>query len=239
MGTNTSEWATLDSMGVRRWAVEAERPAHVVRIADFRIDATEVTNRQFARFVRAQPRWSRDSLPAEEHNGRYLEHWPTAEGPDSAALDEPVRFVTWHAANAYCSWTRGRLPTEAEWEYAARAGATGEVYPWGRAPADSTRARFGADSPVAVRSYAPNPLGLYDLAGNVWEFVDDVWRSSYEDSVRAAARDSADERTSDARRVIRGGSYEGAPVNLRVRFRDSHPALNAGPHVGFRCAADA
>ena len=238
MGTDPAEWPALDSAGVRQWAVEAEQPAHPVRLSDFRLDATEVTNADFARFVAAEPRWSRDSLPAAEHNGHYLEHWPTADGPDSTARAEPVRYVTWHAAASYCAWAGGRLPTEAEWEFAARAGASGDAYPWGSAAADSTRARYGADAPVAVRSYAPNPLGLYDLAGNVWEFVDDVWRPTYADSTTPAARDSANDPTSDARRVIRGGSYEGAPVNMRVRFRDSHPAKNAGPHVGFRCAAD-
>ena len=239
MGTDSSEWAALDSAGVRQWAVESELPAHVVTVRDFLLDSTEVTNAEFARFVAATPAWRRDSLPAERHNGRYLEHWATATGSDSASAHEPVRFITWQAAQAFCAWRDARLPTEAEWEYAARAGAAGDVYPWGAGAPDSARARYGAETPVVVATYPANANGLYDLAGNVWEFVDDVWRDTYADSVPAARQDSAAAPASNVRRVIRGGSYEGAPVNMRVRFRDSHPSLNAGPHVGFRCARDA
>src|ERR1700737_1109646 len=213
----------------RREIFLTELPAHPVTLAPFFIDTTEVTTAAFKLFLDGHPDWTREHLPADRHNGDYLKTWsgnvcPPGEG------DFPVTFITWHAAAAYCESLEKRLPAEAEWEFAAGGGKAIE-FPWGNEMPDKTKANWsgtGTAKPAPVGSFAPSATGLYDMAGNVWEFVQDKWRDSY-----VATAESPD------RRVIRGGSFEGAAINLRIRYRDSHPEKGAGPHVGFRCARSA
>jgi formylglycine-generating enzyme required for sulfatase activity len=205
-----------------------EAPAHSVTVSDFRMDAREVTNARFSRFVKARPEWG--------------QAWKGATHPASKG-NHPVVLVTWHAAQAYCRWAGGRLPTEAEWEYAARAGDARE-FPWGAAPPTPQRANYSASGrgdTAPVGSYEPNPLGLHDLAGNVWEFLLDAWEPKYRSETQrdpVAGGPIPDEavRGVAGRRAIRGGSYAGAPANLRTRWRDSHVVTNAVAFVGFRCA---
>ena len=244
MGTDGGAVPTLrTSYGVGfRGSFENEVPAHPVKVSPLLMDRDEVTNARFAAFVEARPEWRPGNVPAERQNGRYLEHWPGGRCPPSRK-DHPVVFVTWHAAQAFCRWAGGRLPTEAEWELAARAGTDAE-FPWGDelpTPARANYAESGHDDTVPVGRYPPNPRGLHDLAGNVWEFVLDEWQERYPD---AAPRDPVgggtvpDDRilAVTGRRVVRGGSFAGAAVNLRTRWRDSHPVTNAVGFVGFRCA---
>jgi formylglycine-generating enzyme required for sulfatase activity len=203
-----------------------ELPAHSVTLRPFSIERTEVTNATFKGFLDRHPEWSRDRLPPDRHNGDYLKTWIGGGFPPGEGR-LPVTFVTWGAAVAYCESLGRRLPAEAEWEFAAGGGRAIE-FPWGDEMPGKASANWsgtGLGKPAAVGSFSPGVTGLYDMAGNVWEFVQDKWRDSY-----AATSESPD------RRVIRGGSFEGAPVNLRVRYRDSHPEKGAGPHVGFRCA---
>jgi formylglycine-generating enzyme required for sulfatase activity len=208
----------------------AEIPAYTVTIQSFALNAREVTNAEFATFVAAKPSWSKDSVSSLQSNGRYLEHWPEGR-PKSGEKDQPVTFITWHAASAYCAWREGRLPTEAEWEYASRAGRLDAEFPWGNEMPESRHARWGGSTIQGlanVGSYTPNAFGLYDMAGNVWEFVQDGWRDRYDAPIPTG--------NETARYVIRGGSWQGAAVNLRSRYRDSHSGVGAGPHIGFRCA---
>jgi formylglycine-generating enzyme required for sulfatase activity len=201
-----------------RGAFENEVPSHLVEVSAFRMDRYEVTNARFAAFAEARPEF----LPSR--------------------ADHPVVFVTWHVAQAFCRWAGGRLPTEAEWELAARAGGDSE-FPWGDelpTPARANYSESGIGDTVPVGHYPPNALGLHDLAGNVWEFVLDEWQERYPEGPQKdpiAGGPIPDERIAavTGRRVIRGGSFGGAVVNLRTRWRDSHPVTKAVGFVGFRC----
>ena len=226
-------------------AFDGEAPAHAVTLGAFRIGRHEVTNARFAEFTARHAEWSKDGLSTQMHNGHYLEHW-TGGQPPPAKLDHPVVNVTWHAAQAFCRAAGGRLPTEAEWEYAARSRADDE-FPWGSMLPDADKANYGDSGrgdTLPVGSYAPNRLGLYDVAGNVWEFVLDEWQPAYTDHAQTnpmAGGVVGDDklRSVSGRRVLRGGSYDGGVVNLRTRWRDSHEVTNAKPFVGFRCAYSA
>ena len=222
---------------------ENEIPEHIVSLSCFQIDCCPVTNERFAEFVFAHPEWSPAQLHPSMHNGQYLAHWINGAHPQEQA-DHPVVFVTWHAAQAFCRWAGGRLPTEAEWEYAARAGDDRE-FPWGDEPPSPERVNYSASglgTTTPVDTYPPNPLGLHDLAGNVWEWMLDEWEPVYSNSDRPrtdpiVGGEVADDTFQDieGRRVIRGGSFAGAVVNLRTRWRDSHIVTNATEFVGFRC----
>lgn len=221
---------------------ENEAPAHRVTVAPFRMGRYEVTNAEFAAFLTARPEWRKERVPADRQNGHYLEDWTGLRYP--AGQDRhPVVFITWHAAEAYCGWAGGRLPTEAEWEYAARGGGDAE-FPWGDALPTPDRANYrasGLDAARPVGSYPAGAFGLFDMAGNVWELLADEWREHYSDAPHdngPAGVDLSDRERLDVRgrRALRGGSYGGSIVNLRTRWRDSHEVTNATAFVGFRCA---
>ncbi len=220
-----------------------EVPKHQVTIDDFSIDQYPVTNAQFKKFTDANPEWRPDRVPRQLHNGNYLKHWNEPDVFNKKA-DHPAVNVSWYAAVAYCQWVDKRLPTEAEWEYAARGGRD-SLFPWGNEPADSTRTNFsgsGLGSTSPVGEYPANGYGIFDMAGNVWQFLADEWKpypSTPQKNPVAGGnrfRYGPDFLQVKTRRVIRGGSFDGAPVNLWVEYRDSHPPDGAQPFVGFRCA---
>ncbi len=221
---------------------ENEAPAHQVTVSDFRLDRHEVSYERFAEFLAAHPEWRRDHIAPELHNGDYLGDW-TDGRPPAGKSDHPIVFITWHSAQAFCRWAGGRLPTEAEWEFAARAGDDRE-FPWGDEPPSPERANYyrnGLQATTPVGSFPANELGLHDLAGNVWEFLLDAWVESYPDGPRTdpvAGGPVADDPILEVegRRAVRGASYGGSVVNLRTRWRDSHVVTNAVAFVGFRCA---
>jgi len=164
---------------------------------------------------------------------------PVAEQPQwSTAPDQPVVVVTWDGARTFCEAIGGRLPTEAEWEYAARGGREGTRFPWGDQsptyePKGPTGAMFEGDAGRAVGSYAPNAFGLHHMSGNVWEWVAD-WFGPYEDEAVTDPRGpSAGEF-----RVVRGGSYGDDERNLRLSNRNPNRPGNSNVNVGFRCARD-
>ncbi|HRH46019.1 MAG TPA: SUMF1/EgtB/PvdO family nonheme iron enzyme [Pyrinomonadaceae bacterium] len=222
-----------------------ETPRHKVKLDSFYLDQYEVTNADFKRFLDKNLNWQKDKIPAEFHNGKYLQDWDSNEFPKGKE-NYPVVFVTWYAAVAFCQAQGKRLPTEAEWEYAARGGLQNKIFPWGNEMPDKTRVNFSESNlkgATKVGSYPSNGYGLFDMAGNVWEFLADEWQlysSTTEIQVNPVAggdyflTDSY--RQIKTRRALRGGSYGGAPINLLVTYRDSHLPTNAGDHVGFRCA---
>ncbi len=222
---------------------EPEIPRHAVAIGSFYLDKYPVTNLQFKKFTDANPEWRPDRVASNLHNGNYLKHW---KEPDALArkANHPVVNVSWYATVAYCHWAGKRLPTEAEWERAARGGLTA-LYPWGDQPVDKSHANYsgsGIGTTTAVGTYPANGFGLYDMAGNVWQFVADEWQSypATPQKNPVAGGNLFTDGTAflnvQTRRVIRGGSWGGDPINLWVDYRDSHPPNGAQEFVGFRCA---
>jgi formylglycine-generating enzyme required for sulfatase activity len=221
---------------------EAEMPEHTVTVDRFYIDRHLVSNSQFKKFIDENATWQADRISSELANENYLRHWkPT--GIPAGRENHPVVNVSWYAAVAYCQWAGKRLPTEAEWEHAARGKLQG-LFPWGDEPVDKRRANYGGSgigSTTAVGSYPANGYGLFDMAGNVWEFLADEWRPYPSDAQRNPVAGGDLFLRGDSflkikkRRVIRGGSYGGDPINLWLEYRDSHPPENAKEFVGFRC----
>lgn len=220
-----------------------EVPKHTVTLTDFHLDKYPVTNAQFRKFTDANPQWQPDRLPRELDNGNYLKHWKDPEVFAKKA-NHPVVNVNWYTAVAYCQWVGKRLPTEAEWEYAAR-GRLNTLYPWGNEPVDGTRANYsgsglGTTSPVGT--YPANTFGLFDMAGNVWQYLADEWQAYSSEPQKNPVAGGSLFREGTAflqvktRRVVRSGSYDGVPVNLWVKYRDSHPPAGSQDFVGFRCA---
>jgi len=226
----------------RQQLFQDEIPKHIVTLADFYMDKCPVSNAEFKKFTDANPRWRRDHLPPDLDNGNYLKHWEL--GALTREADHPIVNVNWYAAVAYCRWEGKRLPTEAEWEYAARGGLN-VTFPWGDQPVDESRANFsgsGLGTTTPVGTYPPNGYGLFDMAGNVWQWLADEWRSYSTAAQKNPIAggdlflDGAAFLSVTTRRVIRGGSFAGAPVNLWVEYRDSHPPNGSREFVGFRCA---
>jgi formylglycine-generating enzyme required for sulfatase activity len=222
---------------------EAEIPKHTVTVSSLYIDRKLVSNLQFKRFIDENAAWQVGHISSDLHNGNYLRHWKPTGFP-AGHENHPVVNVSWYAAVAYCQWRGKRLPTEAEWEHAAKGGLQG-LFPWGNDPVDKGRANYGGSGiggTTAAGSYPANGYGLFDMAGNVWEFLADEWQpyTSVAQHHPVVGGDLFAHGDSflkiKTRRVIRGGSYGGELINLWVEYRDSHPPENAKDFVGFRCA---
>lgn len=214
-----------------------ERPQQTVRFTSgFRLDATEVTNSAYARFVEANSQWSKAGIDRKLNGlgpeyggiGTYLEDWKGA-APPAGKADYPVTSVSWYAAKAYCVWAGKRLPTEAEWEYAARAGTT-TAYWWGD-EWDATRAVSRKQIQPVGEARRTNPWGLADMLGNVWE-----WTSTQFRPYPYRADDGREDPSGDPSRVTRGGSFIDSPQLLRAARRHSETPSQPSIDVGFRCA---
>ena len=222
-----------------------EKPVHTVYVDGFYIDKYEVTNAQYKKFVDANPQWRKNRIPRAYHNGSYLSDWNGNDYP-SGKGEHPVTHVSWYAAMAYAQWAGKRLPTEAEWEKAARGGAVGQRYPWGNS-IDSDKANYGTDSTTRVGTYPPNNYGLYDMAGNVREWCLDAYQGGfYKSSQRrnplagGTLTEIVTRFTSQKdSRVLRGGSWSSPAQGMRVADRLGYTPTYAYPYVGFRCAKSA
>lgn len=203
-----------------------EQPVHRVFLDSFYLDTFEVTNGQFAKFVAAilsEPPWG----------------FADQETPVLHA-ERPVRWVNWLEATGYCLWAGKRLPTEAEWEKAAR-GPEGRLYPWGSDPPTPLHAVFGLKegtetvAPIGNRNKGKSPYGVHDLAGNLYEWVADWYDDTFYTPMPALNPRGPIEGTT---KVQRGGSYTNGPYRLRAAFRTKGDPTEHDPHVGFRCAQD-
>jgi formylglycine-generating enzyme len=215
----------------RNGAGADEGPEHEVVLRAFEIDRYEVTVSEYREFVRAK----NYKTGAEQQNRPWNETWRA----DSAGADgdRPVRNVTHFDAFNYCAWKGKRLPSEAEWEYAAR-GSDGRLYPWGPAFAQ-VNALSGQNpdaKPPRVGETTGNrsPFGAYDMAGGVWEWVEDYYAPDF--YAQPAARDNPRGPDRGDQRVVRGGSHTNSPEDMTVtrRIKADPPAVNRD--FGFRCA---
>jgi len=233
-------------------ADEDERPVHRVHVGEFLISRFPVTQDEYARFVRAAgyppPDLREPPLIAAGSDeifrdlaSRYV--WRDAAPPGGHG-SHPVVLVRYDDAVAYCRWLTDeigrfiRLPTEAEWEKAARGGMDGSKYPWGN-QIDPSRANFLADAAVKRQrgtrptgTYPPNGYGLYDMAGNVWEWVSDWYGRDY-----YGAGEAVDPRgpLSGTLRIVRGGSWVNDDVSmLRCAYRHKVPPDTYAYSIGFR-----
>ena len=199
----------------------------------FHLARHPVTNRQFARFVQTT-----GYRPTDSESGRFLAHWRGGSCP-SALLEHPVVFVSWLDATAYCRWAGRRLPSEAEWEKAAR-GTDGRRYPWGREDPSERLANFGRPvggrtAPVGQCPAGASPYGCEDMAGNVWEWCED--RDSprfYLHGPEHNPRNTAGAAT--APHVVRGGAFAFDARALRSYARNAFQAPFRLEYLGFRVA---
>jgi len=201
-----------------------ESPARPVTLArGFWLDVTEVTVASYRAFCRATGRAAPPPPPFAQGDGH------------------PVVNVTWDDAAAFCTWTGGRLPSEAEWEYAARGGRAGATYPWGdlagheHANYQGREGRDAWSNTAPVGSFAANGFGIHDVAGNVWEWTADWYASEARADSAAAAGAGPPDGTL---KVLRGGSFAYPPRSLRLSNRGKFPPGQRHESFGFRCARD-
>ena len=214
---------------------EDEEPVHEVYLDDFYIDVYEVTNARYTECVDTgdcDPPSSSESYSRDSYYG------------DPDYDDYPVIYVSWHDAQTYCQWRAARLPTEAEWEKAARGGLQGKSYPWGDENplcehGVENGAKFDDDDRCndtdtePVGGFSPNGYGLYDMAGNIWEWVGDWYDAYYYGS---SSSDNPQSPHSGVYRVLRGGSWLSNPSGLRAAHRLRNVPNGRGYSLGFRCA---
>lgn len=299
---------TFEMGGDNEQASEDEYPKHKVTVQPFYMDATEVTNAQFRKFVEAtgyvttaekKPSWDelKQSLPPgtpkpadsllqaaslvfKPSNGPvdlndYSQwwswvsgaNWKHPEGPKSNINGKdnyPVVHISWFDAMAYCKWAGKRLPTEAEWEFAARGGLINNIYPWGNEhiskgtkKANSWEGNFpylntvsdGFVKTAPVKTYPSNKYGLFDMAGNVWEWCSDLYNNKYYEELAnkttinpQGPRKSFDpQEPYTTKRVLRGGSFlcnDSYCSGYRVARRMKSSPDTGLEHTGFRCVKD-
>ena len=265
-------------VGTSRPLIEAdgEGPVAWLRLRPYRIEAEPVTNERFAAFAdrtgyetdAERLGWSfvfSPASPHEEHaegaawwvrrNGAC---WRAPNGPGSSweeIANHPAVHISFHDATAFAAWAGGRLPTEAEWEHAARGGLEDPRYPWGDREPDDTgftpcnifQGRFpdadtgkdGYCGTSPVRSFPSNGYGLHDMAGNVWEWCSDAFRVR---SLRKAARLRNGSAARDGQRVLKGGSFlchRSFCWRYRIAARNGGAPDSGAAHIGFRLAYDA
>ena len=227
-----------------------EKPIHSVYIDAFYMDKYEVTNAQYAAFLNAKGKHTESgktwldigSAPAR------IEYVAGVYRAKGGYENHPVTDVSWYGAMAYAAWAGKRLPTEAEWEKAARGNLSGLTYPWGNS-IDSSKANYRGNigDTTAVGKYTANGYGLYDMAGNVWEWCLDEYNSGF--YAVSPSQNPLSEANSimwildnytgvNSSRVLRGGSWNNNTRIVRVAFRFRTDPTSTNDDLGFRCARD-
>jgi formylglycine-generating enzyme required for sulfatase activity len=209
-----------DATTMRPVVLLDDRPDHKVKLDAFFMDRTEATQQQYAEFVKATGR-------------KPPYHWVGGAVP-AKAENYPVYNVDWEDASAYCGWRKKRLPTEAEWERAARGGKDGFSYPWGSDKADAKLARYNVQTgPGPVGQYPANDFGLFDMAGGVSEWCADWFEREY---YKASPAENPKGPESGMYKVIRGGAWSDSAARITVFFRNWVRPNQKTPNLGFRCA---
>ena len=230
-------------------ANDNEKPTHTVYVDAFYMDKYPVTNEQYKAFLEANPQWCKpqlfkDRIPTEYHDGAYLKHWDGTAYP-KGEIYHPVTKIGWYAAMAYAQWIGKRLPTEAEWEKAARGGLEGKKYPWGNS-VDLSKANYfynvGGTAPVG--RYPANGYDLHDMSGNVWEWCLDAYDANFY-AISPRRNPFADANTMEwvinnfrsvqSSRVLRGGSWLMDSQGVRVAYRFRGSPTDTYSAFGFRC----
>ncbi|MEM7180299.1 MAG: formylglycine-generating enzyme family protein [Spirochaetota bacterium] len=213
------------------WAIKTEQPQHIVFLPTFEISRTLVTQKMWSEFI--------------EHTGyEWADRnraWPDGLTVDMYKL--PATWVTWHDARSFCEWANVRLPSEAEWEKAAR-GSNGQVYPWGDTVPDESLANFnqlvGHANEVDRYEKGKRPYGIYDMAGNVFEWTNTIWGSKKDNPEFGHPYSANDgrEETDDLKimRVVKGGGWKYSHDLIRAAYRDWNEPQFRGSCLGFRVA---
>ena len=228
---------------------DSEKPIHSVYVDAFYMDAYEVTNAEYAEFLNAKGKHADGSITWLDIGAErcWIEYVSRVYRAKTGYENHPVVEVSWYGAMAYAAWKGKRLPTEAEWEKAARGGLSGLKYPWGNA-IDATNANYNrhVGDTTLVGKYAANGYGLYDMSGNVWEWCLDEWNVNFysvspaqnplsgANSIQWLLDNYTGVKTS---RVLRGGSWSHGATHVRVadRYGGYAPTFSIY-NVGFRCA---
>lgn len=205
---------------------QSEKPMRRVTLDSFSLTATPVTNRQYLGFVR-----DTGATPP-----------PLADDPVFGHLDKPVVMVTWREAAAFCRWAGGRLPTEAEWETAAKSGSRDTQFPWGDAEPDTARANYdsliGGTNEVRAYPDGRNNWGFWDMAGNVAEWCQDGFTEQAYRQLRDGASNPCHPDAMDGKRAIRGGGFDSMVHACRCAFRSGVNETERRNDLGFRVAFD-
>ncbi|MDR2586021.1 MAG: formylglycine-generating enzyme family protein [Prevotellaceae bacterium] len=236
---------------------------HEVTLDDFYLAAKQVTNEQYCRFLNAKGYTEDDVVPITgwgptivDENGLPIKGLHLTWGlhyevnkwvPNDGHADSPVIFVTWYGAKAFCEWAGGRLPTEAEWEYACRAGTKGPFYTGdnlttdqanydGRYPYNGNPVGVYLEITSPVGSYDPNPWGLFDMHGNVFEWCSDWYETNY-GTPPGEPVDNPTGSATGTERVIRGGSWSTPAAGCRSPRRSKTSPDYIFLNLGFRMAA--
>jgi len=207
-----------------------EQPIHAVMLDAFWIDKFEVTNAMYALCVKV----GKCPLPQSPKSSTRTAYFSNPQYDN-----HPVIYVTWENANTYCSWTGRRLPSEAEWEKAAR-GTDGRIYPWGnqfdgaKVNSYDSNPRVGDTTEAGKYSSGASPYSALDMAGNIWEWVKDWYDGNY---YRNSPAQNPTGPISGTYRVLRGGAWSSNDYNIRASIRSGFDPSNAFDYIGFRCAS--
>lgn len=214
----------------------SEKPVHTVSVDAFYIDAHAVTVGHYKQFV--------------QETGHPAPNWDVVS-KYSPTDQHPILFVSWHDAMAYATWVGKRLPTEAEWEKAARGGLSGATYPWGDDAPDGTQCNLtgnkdGYEHTAPVGSFPPNGYGLYDMTGNVSEWCLDEWDAGFYANFprqnpiagETIANVLSNFANFENPRVLRGGSWNDTVQFMRVATRNWGRSRDTLAVIGFRCVKD-